>query len=307
MTEKPKGSFSKGVGQWIGAAEVYDAAGEFAGNGTDTRTVEADDGQGAVTVNVTFSGPFSLAGQYTISDQKTHRLYQGPLNYGYADALGEGLVAAHNYWPDHGLSQRFFLMVLPDGSRQLSLALLSRGESLRWTVVGEYQRQTDPASPEPPPVVPIDPIVVAGDPTAGRGAILLHRPGRWVGELVVLNGAGESVGSTRYAEMVSQDDNDDGVRVELSGIGPVADTSFSMSTDGWSAWTPPGDVVGSCSLSGGRGLSGSFLHHAEALRVWRREVVSQDGTLKGVVHIWYQGEERIGVVHGVLDFEPADG
>ena len=66
-------SFSKGVGQWIGASEVYDASGDFAGHGRDERTVLADDGAGTVTVDVSFAGPFSIAGTYTIADHGTHR------------------------------------------------------------------------------------------------------------------------------------------------------------------------------------------------------------------------------------------
>ena len=40
----------------------------------------------------------------------------------------------------------------------------------------------------------------------------------------------------------------------------------------------------------------------EELRVWRREVVSHDGTVKAVVHSWYRGGERLGTAHGVLTF-----
>ena len=135
-SSEPTGSFSKGLGQWLGTAEVYGPDGVFLGEGRDTRSVEADDGAGTVTVNVSFEGPFSMAGQYAITDRGTHRLYQGPLNYGFAEVLGDGLVCAHNYWSKLGMSQRFFLMVLPDGTRQLSLALISRAEVLKYVVVG---------------------------------------------------------------------------------------------------------------------------------------------------------------------------
>ena len=109
--------------------------------GRDTRTVKAEDPAGLITVEVTFEGPFQLSGMYTIADHGSHRIYEGPLNLGFAEVLGDGLIAARNYWPSLGLSQRFFLMVLPGGDHQLSLALLSRGDQLRWTVVGEYRRQ----------------------------------------------------------------------------------------------------------------------------------------------------------------------
>jgi len=298
-----KASFSQGVGQWIGAAEVYGANGEFLGTGRDTRTVEADDGEGTVTVNVTFEGPFSLGGVYTIADRTTHRLYQGPLNYGFADVLGDGLISAHNYWSDLGMNQRFFLMVLPDGSRQLSLALISRGEVLKYVVVGEYLRQTDPSKPEPPATVPMNPVELAGDLTGGRGEMLLNRAGKWSGELTTLGADLSPIGTTTYREVV--DSVADGLAVSLTGLPFAQDASYKLTTDGAEASTPVGDVLGSYSMSGGRGRSGNFLHHRDEMRVWSREVAALDGTLKGVVHIWYRGEQRVGVAHGTLEFEAA--
>ena len=297
-----EGSFSKGIGEWIGAAEVYDAAGRFAGLGRDTRSVKADDGAGRVTVDVEFDGPFSLAGSYTIADLGSHRMYEGPLNVGYAEALGDGLVAAHNYWPDLGLSQRFFLMVLPDGTHQLSLALLSRGDRLQWTVVGEYQRQMSLADPEPPPVLPMDPQSLRDDPSAGRGELLLLRAGRWAGRLHRLDADYTPTGSENYTETFVS--HNGGCEVELSGADYSPGLSFTLLTDGWSAWTPTGDLMGSGSYSGGRGFSGQFHLHRQGLRMWRREVASRDGTMKAVLHIWYRGEERLGAAYGVLAFEP---
>ncbi len=459
--------FSQGVGQWKGAAEVYDADGRFAGLGREARSVQADDGAGQVTVEVSFEGPFSLSGSYTIADQGSFRTYEGPLNIGFAEALGEGLIAAHNYWPDLGLSQRFFLMVLPGGTRQLSLALLSRGERLRWTVVGEYQRQVgessaaqppaaahgkahsghcdppltqppaveqaqvgsrdDPASGrgEPKPVAPADVVaddpasgpgkprpmapadvvaddpasgpgkprpmapadvvaddpasgpgkpnpvapadvvaddpavgrgepnpvapadVVADDPAVGRGELLLLRPGRWVGELRHLDRHLEPSGVLDYAETVAHKSmeaeiapgipvadhagtvahrsmeaeiargipvvdhaetvahNIGHLEVELAGLGFAADVSFELSSDGREVWTSADAVAGSAGICGGRALSGQFHHRAERVRVWRREVVSLDGTTKAVLHIWYRGEQRLGATYGTLTFEPA--
>lgn len=345
------GSFSQGVGQWVGSAEVYDRDGRFAGMGRDTRTVRADDGAGRVTVDVSFEGPFSLAGTYTIADHGTHRTYEGPLNLGRAEVLGDGLVAARNYWPSLGLSQRFFLMVLPGGDHQLSLALLSRGDQLRWTVVGEYRRQAEAAAPPVAPVEPIDPAAVRGDPTAGR--LLLLRPGRWSGQLHRLDRDLQPSGSAEYTETVAPagrrpearphetmaanempeatdqpttdealdapptdetleaiDDPtaDEHLAVELSGLRFAPDASFTLLSDGWTAWTPPGDaadsVVGSAVLSGGRGLSGHFHHDRAECRVWRREVASRDGTTKAALHIWYRGEERLGALYGTLTFDP---
>lgn len=305
------GSFSQGVGQWIGAAEVYDAEGRFAGIGRDTRSVLADDQAGTVTVEVTFDGPFSLSGAYTIVDHGSFRTYEGPLNVGYAEALGDGLVAAHNYWPDLGLSQRFFLMVMPDGMRQLSLALLSRGERLVWTVVGEYQRQADPSERVPPPVQAMDPAELGNDPAAGRGELLLLRSGCWSGQLHHLDADLEPVEVAAYTETVTADSSQ--IQVELSGLGFAGDVSFPLTSDGWSVWTPSGSpgtgsigtVSGSATLSGGRGLSGQFHHRDGGLRVWRREVAALDGTMKAVLHIWYRGEQRLGATYGTLAFDPA--
>ena len=93
--------------------------------------------------------------------------------------------------------------------------------------------------------------------------------------------------------------------VELSGLGFASDVSFSLESDGWSVWAPNGEMTGSATLSGGRGLSGQFHHRANGLRVWRREVAALDGTMKAVLHIWYQGEQRLGVTCGILAFNPA--
>ena len=296
------GSFSRGVGEWIGAAEVYDSQGRFAGLGRDTRSVQADDHAGTVTVEVTFDAPFSLSGEYTIVDHGSYRTYQGPLNIGYAEALGDGLVAAHNYWPDLGLSQRFFLMVMPDGTRQLSLALLSRGERLVWTVVGEYQRQVDAEAP-PPPVQAMDPAELGDDPAAGRDELLLLRSGCWSGQLHHLDADLEPTAVAAYAETVTAGNGQ--FQVELSGLGFAGDVSFQLISDGWSVWAPNGEMTGSATLSGGRGLSGQFHHQTDGLRVWRREVAALDGTMKAVLHIWYQGEQRLGATYGILAFDPA--
>ena len=296
------GSFSQGAGEWIGAAEVYDAAGRFAGAGRDTRTVTADDRAGRVTVEVSFDGPFSLSGAYTIADHGTHRIYEGPLNIGYAEALDDGLVAAHNYWPDLALSQRFFLMVLPGGARQMSLALLSRGDRLCWTVVGEYQRQLDPSAPRPPPVPDMDPRALQEDPTAGRGELLLLREGRWSGRLHRLDAHSELSGSADYTETLACGN---GIReVVTSALDDTPGLSFALASDGWTVWTQAGNLMGSGLLCGGRGLSGHFHLLGEGLRVWRREAASRDGTTKAVLDVWYRGEQRVGTAYGVLAFSP---
>ncbi len=338
------GSFSKGVGEWVGSAEVYRADGRFAGSGRDTRSVKAEDGAGRVTVEVTFEGPFSLSGTYTIADHGSHRVYEGPLNHGYAEALGDGLVAAHNYWPDLGLSQRFFLMVLPDGTRQLSLALLNRGERLQWVVVGEYNRQLDPTDPVPAPATgdpaaergrprrgsPYlrDALAEPGDPAAERGRPLLLRAGCWSGRLHRLDADLVPAGMIEHSETVASPEDavnppggnqlggaanweqpvgqgGDSQAIEMTGLGFASDASFTLVSNGLEVWTPVGDVVGSAILGGGRGLSGHFHHMADGLRVWRREVASLDGVLKAVLYLWYRGEQRLGAVYGTLQFDPA--
>ena len=305
------GSFSQGLGEWIGSAEVYDGSGRFAGMGRDTRTVQAEDPAGLVTVEVTFEGPFSLSGMYTIADHGSHRTYEGPLNLGFAEVLGDGLIAARNYWPSLGLSQRFFLMVLPGGDHQLSLALLSRGDQLRWTVVGEYRRQLQASQDPPPKVELIDPVAVGDDPTAGRGRLLLLRPGRWSGRLHRLDRDLEPAGTIDYDETVAASGDgpaetaERALTVHLSGLHFAPDASFVLESDGWTAWTPAGDFAGSAALSGGRGLSGHFHNDPAGRRVWRREVASLDGSTKAVLHIWYRGEERLGALYGILAFEPA--
>ena len=91
----------------------------------------------------------------------------------------------------------------------------------------------------------------------------------------------------------------------MSGLGFAPDASFALASDGWTAWTLPGEVAGSAVVSGGRGLSGQFHHDGASCRVWRREVASLDGATKAVLHIWYRGEQRLGAVYGTMYFEPA--
>ncbi len=175
--------FTQNLGHWQGTAEVYDGHGRFLGNGSDSRQVQQLD-NGRVRIDVSFVGPFKHAGHYTIAEAAGSRLYQGPANVGYAETLSSGLVDANAYWPALGLSQRFFLMVLPDGDTQLSLALMTRGEKLLYVVVGQNERirtedegrETDAPSSvlRPPSFLSGTSYDLAHDPAAGRGEILLH-------------------------------------------------------------------------------------------------------------------------------------
>lgn len=308
-----------GLGEWRGIAEVYSGEGRFLGNGVDQRYArEMDDKR--VRIDLSFIGPFKLSGHYVIADKGTPRLYQGPTNVGFGEAIGPDLIDSDNYWPSIGLSQRFFLMVLPGGDKLLSLALLSRGERLIYAVVGESDKVVAGAAGGSSSIPVQAPGFIDGascdigdDPAAGHGAIFLHRVGRWSGTLASSGGAGgvegapgplQSVGQTSYEETV--DTSGGRLHVRITGGGFAAEPArVELVTDGWQAWSNAGPMVGSYSLSGGRALSGVFHRLSDELRLWRREVVSHDGSLKAVVHTWYRGGVRIGVQYGVLRFEAA--
>ena len=295
-----KPSFSQGIGRWVGTAEVYDGAGHFVGNATDRRHVQQEEDGGRIRIDLSFVGPFKFAGHYYIQPMDGRRLYQGPANTGFAETFAENLIDANAYWPLTGLSQRFFLMILPGGDRQMSLGLMSRGEHLIYVVIGEYQRVGDEDAGIPD-LVNGTSFDLKDDPAAGRGEILLHRPGEWHGSLALLDGDLNSLGETDYREQV--DWTDDGLRVSLSGTGFDDDERvFNLTTNDWQAWSAPGEVTGSYSLSGGRALSGTFHHLPTERHVWRREVASHDGSHKAVLHVWYHGGQRVGAAHGVLHF-----
>ena len=167
MAEKVQ--FTQGVGRWAGNAEVFDSQGCFLGDGSDYRNVQALAG-GRVRIDVSFVGPFKHSGHYFIQNEGDHRLYQGPANVGYAETLSDSLVDANAYWSTLGLSQRFFLMVLPDGQTQLSLAQMARGEQLLYVVVGENHRVPEGEGPAQPVLVSGTAYDLADDPTAGRGS-----------------------------------------------------------------------------------------------------------------------------------------
>jgi hypothetical protein len=302
MSEQDNASFC-GVGQWLGTAEVYSGRGEFLGNATDRRHVRTPEGDDRLRIDLSFIGPLKFAGHYRILDEGKDRIYQGPVNIGFAEAYGRDLVDANAYWPVTGLSQRFFLMLLPGGDKQLSLSLMARGDELIYTIVSENDRVCDDNGPIPGLLNGTE-YDLKGDPTAGRGELLLHRPGRWIGELTTLDGEREPSGDCGYVERVAATHT--GLEVSAEGS-PFAGGAirYQLTTNGRQAWTPDGPVVGSYSLSGGRALTGNFHVQAQRRRVWRREVVSHDGSVKAVVNAWYRGGQRVGVEFGVLRFEEA--
>jgi hypothetical protein len=294
--------FSQGFGQWAGTAEVFSGEGRFLGNGADHRRVQ-DLGDGRTRIDVSFVGPFKHAGHYFIQDHGDHRLYRGPANVGHAEALSESLVDANAYWPALGLSQRFFLMILPGGGTQLSLALMSRGEHVMYVVVGQNDKVPAGDAAPPPSLVSGTSYDLADDPNAGRGAALLFRAGAWRGELTVLGANRELQGTAAYTETVSELP---GAQVQIEEHGGFAPQPrcVTLKTNGWQAWsTPEQPVAGSCSLYGGRAASGNFHLLAEGLCAWRREVVTHDGTQKAMVRFWYRGGERVAMEFGVLRFD----
>lgn len=304
-------SFSQGYGRWAGSAEVFDGQGRFLGNGADNRHVQ-NLGGGRTRIDVSFVGPFKHSGHYVIDDRGDHRLYQGPANIGYAEVLSDSLVDAKAYWPALGLTQRFMLMVLPGGDVQLSLAHMQRGEEVLYVVVGQNDRVPDVGLAPPPSLVSGTSYDLAGDPTAGRGSALLHRAGRWRGALTTLGADRAPLATVEYAERVrvgpSVAEGSAGeLVVEIEGGAFIAEHhSVTLRSNGRQAWTPAGEsFAGSYSLSGGRALSGHFYHLDTHVRVWRREIVSHDGSRKALLHCFYRGDARIGAQFGVLEFSAA--
>jgi hypothetical protein len=199
-------------------------------------------------------------------------------------------------------------MVMPDGKHQMSLALMSRGEELIYVVVGEYVKVEDDASLTGFAGIPSlqngTSYDFANDPAAGRGDILLHRAGTWSGQLATLDEDLNEGEATDYQEQVQV--AGDKLLVNIGGTAfDDKARSMTLATNNWQAWSAQdSEIAGSYSLSGGRALSGNFHHLATSLRVWRREVVSHDGTMKAVLHTWFRGAVRVGVQFGILQLQP---
>lgn len=274
--------FCVAEGKWRGTSSVYDDAGVYVGDGTDQRHVRTELDDGRVRIDLSFSGPFELAGHYVIEDRGIHRLYAGPVNRGFAEALGDHAVQAEHYWPDLGMTQRFFLLVLPDDQRQLSLALMSRGEQLQRAVVGQNDR--------------VGACAVTAEPDTAD----VHATGTWRGQLTALGADLGVRGQHPYEQTFTPTDGGVVMRTVGGGFAPEP-AEVDIAIDGAHAWTRSGGMFGSYSLCGSRALSGDLHRDAEELRVWRREVVSRDGSMKAIVHNWYRGGERVGVEVGVLE------
>lgn len=291
-----------GIGRWQGVAEVYDGQGHFLGNGADQRHVRSQQEDGRTRIDLSFVGPLKFSGHYFIANKGDRRLYQGPANCGYAEPLGSDGVSAHAYWPETGLNQKFFLMAAPDGLRQMSLALMSRGEQLLYVVVGENGKVVGEKALVEIPLISGGTYDLRDDPKAGRSSLLLHQEGYWEGEIRSKR-IDDATSCRGMRQTVLK--NADKVVFEWSGSAFLKhDVSTTLKTNHWQAWSEFGDFVGACSLYGGRALAGTFHYLPEELRVWRREVVSADGAYKAMVNIWYRGEDRLGYEWGLLKFRP---
>lgn len=291
-----------GIGKWSGTAEVFDAQGRFISNATDQRFARTVNDDGRVRIDLAFIGPLKFAGHYTIDDQGTHRIYEGPANAGSAESVGPDAVDANSYWSSTGLSQRFLLAKLPSGDRQLHLSLMSRGEQLLYTIVSESSLVPDNGEANIPGLVPGISHDLAKDPTAGRGVHLIQRSGTWSGQVRTFDGDLKSTGERDFEELISQTEK--GLDWSLRGSLAPDDLKASFQSDDWSAWSDFGDTVGSFTMYGGRALSGTLNNISSGLRVWRREICTSDGLTKAILHTWYRGGQRIGAQQGFLNFTP---
>ena len=291
-----------GIGKWQGTAEVYGANGRFVSNAMDQRFARTVDETGRVRLDLAFIGPLKFAGHYTILDQGAHRIYEGPANTGFAEPVGLNAIDANGYWPSTGLSQRFFLAKLPSGDKQLHFSLMSRGEQPLYTIVSESHLVPDDGSATVPGLVSGIGHDIVNDPAAGRAEVLLHRSGTWTGTVKSFDGNLQPRGEVAIEERISPREN--GLDWSLRGSLAPDDLKVSFNTDQWMGWSDFGDTVGSYSLYGGRALAGNLNQIASGLRVWRREVCTNDGLIKAIMHIWYRGGQRIGAQQGFLNFTP---
>jgi len=291
-----------GIGKWAGTAEVFSGEGTFLGNGSDQRFARTEDSDGRVRIDLAFIGPLKFAGHYYIKPDSAGRAYQGPANTGFAESVGELAVDGNGFWPVTGLSHKLFLAMLPDQQTQLHLSQMFRGEQLIYTIVSESQRVLDDGKAIVPGLVSGTSYDFANDPKAGRDSLLLHRPGKWAGEVSSFDGDLKPKETASYEELVELDNRD--LRVAIRGSLGGDDATIKLHTNDYQAWSEMGPVVGSYNLIGGRGLTGTFHHLDSNLRVVRREVATNDGSTKAILHNWYRGGQRVGAQFGVLKFSP---
>lgn len=288
---------SQGIGNWTGISEIYDGRGNFIGNVSDERSLTQNP-DNSYTVNVNIVGPIMLKGQYSIKIAPDHHAYQGDVHVGYAEHYNNDLLASNNYWAQWGLSERNFVMVSTETHTQLSMSLLNRGDQLIYILVGEYYDDNSPNRLFASFGIPTD---RENDPAAGRDDVLMHRAGTWSGQVTVLDENQAPMGRAHYTENMRVHQNRLIVTTEGGGFTPMKRT-FHMKTNGWQAWSDPGDVVGTYNLAGGRALSGNFHYVGAERRVWRREVATSDGQHKAILHYIYQGDKRVGIQYGMLSF-----
>lgn len=285
--------FNNPPGRWVGRPEVYDAAGTFLGHASDQRRVQ-DLGGGRVSIDIAIDGPFSIHGHYFIHDHGTYRNYLGPANVGGADILAPNLIDSTSYWAPVGLNQRFLLLILPDEDVQLSLTLLSRGEHLKYVVIGEsvlVRSDTDARR------------VLDGAPgPVTHGA--MYSLGRWEGQVTMID---HEQGQTLYAQQIDEVsvDRDGHLRLRTMRSNSPATAEVVFGYEGQAIWTLPDQpITGSASIWGGRALSGTFVSSLfddqPPVRSWRREVIRRDGRSKIVVTTFTRQGARVATTFGLL-------
>jgi hypothetical protein len=256
---------------------------------------------GRTRIDLSFVGPIKFAGHYYIKTDEDRRIYQGPVNCGEAHYLGKNAVSAYAYWPAIGMSQKFFLMMTPDGQKQVSLALMSRGEHLLYAIIGENTRAQLNEPLDPKSLISGAACDLEKDPAAGYSEVLLHRAGLYEGEISTTLEGDKGTQALAMRQSISVKNNEIESRVEGSQFLSTP-TQCRLKTNNWQAWTEAGSFVGSYSMYGGRALSGIFHDLSKNIRVWRREVVTTNGAIKCLVNIWYEGEKKIGCEWGFLRF-----
>lgn len=293
-----------GIGTWEGTAEVYGGDGTFLGNGTDKRFARTIEEDGRVRIDLAFIGPLKFAGHYYIKVDGSTRFYQGPMNTGMAESVGELAVDGNGFWPVTGLSHKLFLAMTPDGQKQLHFSMMFRGEQLIYTIVSECERVLDSATSGVPGLTAGTSYDLKDSTTGGREENLMHRNGTWKGDLTSFDADLKLQSSSPYEEHVTIEG--DKLKIGTRGGLYGDDERISFKTNGHQAWSETGAMVGSYNLSGGRALTGTFHQLSEGVRVWRREIATVDGSMKAVLLIWYRGGQRICAQQGILNFTPSN-